>query len=520
MFKDDNDRHQAGALPTDPAEGTQPVASSWPEPVPLESPPVPPFPTELLPGWQRDLVDAAAHETETSPDLGALAVLSVTATALQGKVVVEQRPGFTQPLCLWTMSLLKSGGRKSRVFNLATTPLEKWQARRAENLAVRIASEGSARRRLEHRLKQAEKRAATKNDENSRAESSAAESLALELASFEVTRAPVLFITEGTPERIEEMLCEQKQRMAVLSDENAMLELLSGRYSRGAPHLSSLNSAHEGGAIRVGRKRRDDGTGGDRMLEHAHLTFGLSVQPERVFSELREHTAFFDSGFAWRFLFALVRSTLGERTHRTQTTPDQVRERYARSMFALLDLPLPAGADFPVIRMEPAATEALLAWEANIHEPRLKPAGDLATLESWGSKLASRLCRIAGLFHAAESPGNPWEHLLRLETMQRALALAPYFIAHVKAVAFELNADPALGRARRAVAWVRREAKPTFSQRELHRAIAKDEPVVMLDPIVRILEDRGFIKPLPRKAGETGRPSLQFLVHPQFSRKR
>jgi len=29
------------------------------------------------------------------------------------KLMVEQRPGFVQPLALWTLSLLKSGGRYS-----------------------------------------------------------------------------------------------------------------------------------------------------------------------------------------------------------------------------------------------------------------------------------------------------------------------------------------------------------------------------------------------------------------------
>ena len=517
MFKDDNDRLRAGVLPTDPAEGTVPAPSSWPDLIPLETPPVPPFPTAVLPDWQRVFVEAAAIETETSPDLGALAVLSAQATALQGKMVVEQRLGFSQPLCLWTMSLLKSGGRKSRVFKLATSPLEQWQARKAQEMGARIASEASAKRRLDQRLRRAEKCAAdAKNEEQRKAEESEADRLAQKLASFEVTRAPVLFITEGTPERIEEMLCEQGQRMAVLSDENAMLELLSGRYSRGAPHLSSLNSAHEGGAVRVARKRRDDGTGGDRILEHAHVTFGLSVQPERVFAELKHNNAFFDSGFAWRFLFALVRSTLGERTHRTPTTPDHVLQAYADSMAELLDLPLPIHSEVPIIRLEPDAREALLEWESGANEPRMRPGGDLENLTSWGSKLASRLCRVAALFHPAETPAAPWDQPLSLATMQRALALAPYFIAHVKAVAFEINADPVLRLARRAVSWLRREGKASFTHRELHRGVAKDEPSATVDPVLRILEDRGFIRPLPKVPGEVGRPSPRFLVNPRL----
>jgi uncharacterized protein DUF3987 len=321
--------HPVG-LPTDHREGTEEARSDWPELIPLDTPQVPAFPTEVLPGWQRRLVEAAATETETAPDLGALAVLSAQATALQRKLVVEQRPGFVQPLALWTLSLLKSGGRKSQVFHLATEPLRVWQARKGEELRPRIVAEASARRRLELRLKRAEKAASDAQDpEKRRAEELAAGALAQELASLDVTRPPLLFVTEGTPERLEEMLCEHGGRMAVLSDENAMIELLSGRYSRGAPHLSSLNTAHDAGSIRVGRKRRQDGMAGDRMQEHALVTFGLSVQPDRLFSELREHNAFFDSGFAWRFLFALVRSTLGERTHRTPSTSQEVRLEYS-----------------------------------------------------------------------------------------------------------------------------------------------------------------------------------------------
>jgi hypothetical protein len=514
MFKDDNERLQAGVLPTDPAEGTTPT-SSWPDFVPLETPSVPCFPVEVLPDWQRALVEAVAVETETSPDLGALATLSVAATALQGKIVVEQRRGFVQPLCLWTMSLLKSGGRKTRVFALATLPLDLWQAQRAQELVATIAAQCSARRRLQHRVASAEKSAAAaKNDEERRTESAAADSLAQELAAFTVMREPVLFITDGTPERIEEMLCEQNGRIAVLSDEGAMLEILSGRYSRGAPQLSSLNSAHEGGAIRVARKRRQDGSSGDRILNHAHVTFGLSVQPERVFSELKKQSAFFESGFAWRFLYALVPSTLGERTHRTETTPLHIRAAYCASMNRLLDIPMPR-TETPLIKLTAEAAEALLDWEARVHEPRLRATGELATVVSWGSKLASRLCRIAALFHCAEVGEPPWERPLDLPTMERALLLAPYFIAHVNAVAFELNAEPQLHRARRAVSWLRRERKVSFSQRELHRAVAKTEDASVAERVIQILENHGLVRAVPRVAA-IGRPSAEFVVHPKL----
>lgn len=253
---------------------------------------------------------------------------------------------------------------------------------------------------------------------------------------------------------------------------------------------------------------------GVSLQEHAVVTFGLSVQPDRLFSELREHDAFFDSGFAWRFLFALVRSTLGEPTHRTPSTPEDVRNEYNEGLRRMLNLPLPAGLDFPVLHLEQDATETLLQWEAGALEPRLKPTGDLAGLESWASKLPSRLCRIAALFHCAEHPTDPWNRSLTVATMERALRLAPYFIAHAKAVAAELNADENLRRARRAVEWLRRERRAQFKRRDLHKAIANNEGAEVLDRPLRILEDRGFIRAATKEPGRTGRPSAEFVVNP------
>jgi hypothetical protein len=95
-----------------------------------------------------------------------------------------------------------------------------------------------------------------------------------------------------------------------------MLGLLGGRYSKGQPNLATLLSAHDGGDVAVARRTRDTGSGGDRFQEHALVTFGLSVQPETFTATMRAHAAFFDTGFAWRFLFSVVPSRLGSRRRR------------------------------------------------------------------------------------------------------------------------------------------------------------------------------------------------------------
>ena len=490
----------------------------WPEVFPLDRPAVPPFPVEVLPDWQRRMVGAAAAETETAPELAALDVLSAQAVACARRFQVEQRPGFLQPINLWLLSLLASGERKSRVFTLATAPLAAWEARKAEELGPRIASEGSAQRQLKGRLAKAEKVAADAKDPDARkAAAVEADDLAQQLAVFKVTRAPVLFVSEATPERMEELLEEQDGRAALLADEGGMLGLLGGRYSKGTPNLSTLLSAHDGGDVRIGRKRRDDGSGGDRRQLHALVTFGLSIQPETFTSAMRTNAAFFDTGFAWRFLFALVPSV--KRTHEGPTVPEVISTEYAERMGELLDLPAPVGLDFPIVRPTPEALAALLTWE-QAHESRVEAGGELeGLLRPWGRKLASRLCRIAALFHAAEHRRAPWAHPLEVETMKRAIALAPYFIAHARAVAFELKADPAMKLARAALEWIRRDKIERFSRHELHRMIARNEAAAVVDPALAILKERCFIRQaLVEQAAEQkiGRPpGPAFEVNPQ-----
>jgi hypothetical protein len=150
---------------------------------------------------------------------------------------------------------------------------------------------------------------------------------------------------------------------------------------------------------------------------------------------------------------------------------------------------------FPLVQPTEEAQAALLGWE-RAHEARLGADGDLVGLTSYGSKLASRLCRIAALFHAAEHRREPWAHPLTLDTMAAALTLAPYFIAHAQALAFDLEASPDAKLARKALDWIRRERRTTFSRRDLHRAIHRNGAARDLDAPLEDLRERFFIRPL------------------------
>ena len=103
--------------------------------------------------------------------------------------------------------------------------------------------------------------------------------------------------------------------------------------------------------------------------------------------------------------------------------------------------------------------------------------------------------------------------------MERALRLAPYFIEHVKAVGFELHADKDVVLAQRAISWLRREKRTTFTQRELHKAIANNQNSEVIGLPLAVLERRGFIREAPKpKTPAIGRPSVVLEVNPAAHR--
>src|SRR6266566_3910421 len=93
-------------------------------PVPLSARRLlPPFPIDALPGWVADMVAAVAEATQTPPDLAGCLALACLATAAGGRAVVEVRPGWREPVNLFTVVALPPGARKSPVFAAMIGPL-------------------------------------------------------------------------------------------------------------------------------------------------------------------------------------------------------------------------------------------------------------------------------------------------------------------------------------------------------------------------------------------------------------
>jgi hypothetical protein len=486
--------------------------AEWAAPAPLAAD-LPPFPVDRLPGWLRTFVLAEAKATQTPPDLAAMLVLAVVATAAAGRVKVSATADWTESLNLYLAPALESGNRKSAVFRHATAPLMEWEQRRARDAAKDIAAARARRKIAEAALEAAEARAAKADDPLRRAELTAeAEALARNVEAAAVPAAPRLLADDCTPEKLTSLICEQGGRIATLSPEGDVFDLMGGRYGN-APNLGVYLKAHAGDEIRVDRQGRPS-----EYIADPALVLGVSPQPD-VLKGLGERPGFRGRGLLARFLYALPESLLGRREGRQPPVPDVLREQYKEHVQALLDACAEVFAAVPVMGLTEDAREALYAFADEL-EPRLGPYGDLGAVKDWAGKLAGAVLRIAGLLHLAghSKQTRPWAEHIPSETMADAVAIGRYLIPHAQAVHDLMGLDPGVADARHVVGWVLAKRRESFSKRDAFEATkGRFKKAEELDPALRLLEERGYLRrrEWARTAGRRGRtPSPVYDANP------
>ncbi len=310
-------------------------AESWEPPIPLHEPSLPSFPTQVLPRWLSLFVKAEATATQTPEDLAAMVTLAVIATACAKKFEVEVRTGWREPLNIFTVTALPPGNRKSAVFKDAVESLEEFEQLEARRLAMEIAEARSRRKILEKAVHRAQEDAARASSSDRETLSEQAAGLARKLDETTVPISPRLTSDDITPERLVGLLHEHGGRMAVMSSEGEIFDLMAGRYSANStPNFTVYLKGHSGDTIRVDRVGRPP-----EYVEGPALTLGLTVQPE-VIRGLADKPGFRGRGLLGRFLYAMPTSLLGCRQINPPTMPGAVRDIYTRKVLGLLRLPL------------------------------------------------------------------------------------------------------------------------------------------------------------------------------------
>ncbi|WP_329368506.1 YfjI family protein [Streptomyces sp. NBC_00669] len=496
-----------------PAEDTAPTVLPWDAPVPLKRRrELPPFPVDAFPGWLRDFTGALAEETQTPVDLAGCVALAVLATCAGGRAVVHVRGRWREPTNLFTVCALPPGNRKSAVFAAMTDPLYDAEKLLKERALPAIIEAGLTAKLAREAADKAAHKASSASGDGRDALIAEAVGMAQQAEGLTVPPEPQLLADDATPETITSLMADQGGRIAVMSAEGEIFDIIAGRYS-GAPNMGPFLKGHAGDRLRVDRQTRKE------YVDHPALTMGLSVQPA-VLDGMAKIKGAKGRGLLGRFLYSLPESLLGRRKTLPEPVPEAVAETYGHNVVALT-LALADWTDPAVIQLTPEADTALQRFQERT-EPKLAAhGGSLGHVSDWASKLPGAAARIAGLLHLAEHLDGGHAHPVTADTMRAALDLADYFAGHALAVFDRMGANDTAERARAVLDVLRANQWSEISKRDVFAKVSRSEfpTVAELDSALNLLEDHGYVRALPvLRTGTRGRPpSPRYLIHPDVS---
>ena len=505
------------------ANGKSDQKEEWEPPVPFYEFDLPPFPTDALPDWAADFVRAEARCTQTPEDLAGVLVLNVGALALAKVLEVEPWPGWTEPANLYTAVSMPPGSRKSIVFKHVTRPVSEFETKKARESAVEIAEQRTRRKIYEQRVQKCEQAAAKADGDVFEARTAEAMQASRDLQAIKVPTELKLLADDATPEKLASMMQEQGGRMALMSPEGDVFDIMAGRYSQGVPNLGIYLKGHAGDPLRVDRAGRES-----ERVESPALTIGLTVQPD-VLHGLTERPSFRGRGLLGRFLYSLPPNNLGQReTGEPAPVPPDTQAAYRQCVKALLEL---APEYTPEEEIEPATLRLSEDAKAELKrfmswlEPQLSHEGELGTMTDWAGKLAGAVVRIAGILHAMNLAGRSSVHqpltipsgrYLPASAIKQALHLADYFLAHARAAFAQMGADPVVEGAKHILAWIERTGVTAeFSKREAFEGTkGRFHKVSAMQPGLELLISHGHIKEQVAQQKGRGRPSERYEVNP------
>lgn len=490
----DNHRPGPAKIMYEAVDPTEP----WSEPIPLvDATSLPPFPLDTLPAWIAEHAESVAGELQVPVDLPATLGLAAVSLLASGRIELNVRSTWREQLNLYLVVAMPPGAGKSPAFRQMLGPIETWEAELNDRSARDIALAEQQHRMLDKAMKKAEEKG----------DMAEAGQLLLELTALNVPKPPRLAADDATPEALVQLLADQNGRMALLSTEGGVFDLMTGRYSDKA-NLDVYLQAWAGDTIRIDRIGR-----GSLVIRNPHLTIGLTVQPS-VLARLTDHPELAGRGLTARFMYSLPLDNVGRRNLIDAPPADPiVANNYEKHLLALARR-LDQNTGGP-LRFNQDALEQFLAWRQRL-ENRRQPAGDLRPMAEWTTKLESSTARTAALLHLAA--GNNQDRPVDQRTLDQAIEIGEYWLEHAKAVHDMWGADDTLSKARQILAWVVQNGILDFSIRDLYGANRRLFP--RADDTVQPLEllvERGWLRPQfdgPISVGRRGKQSPKFAVHP------
>jgi hypothetical protein len=472
---------------------------------------IPPFPVDELPKSIGDMVAAVAEATQTDPAMAATSALSVLSAATGGHAEIEIRRGWREPLNLYTATIAAPGERKSAVQTTMVHPILDVEAQLADAGVVARVEAETRKKIAQDAAKRAYHAAATADDGGrDQAMTTAIEAGAL-VDSIDIPPIPRILADDITPEATAALLAEQRGRLAIISAEGGIFDIIAGRYSGSIPNMDVYLKGHCGDPLRIDRKSH-----APQYVRRPALTLGLMIQPS-VLNHIAANREFRGRGFLARILYAYPTSKVGRRLIAASPVDSIIANRYHNTVAELAAGMAGWLGDAAVLVLTGPAHEAMVAIETAI-EPTLAGDGDLASLADWGAKYAGAVARIAGMLHLADlGPQDGPRTPVSAETILAAARIGAYFKAAAVNAFVGMGADQVTADAGYLWERIERLGQDEVSERDMHAACRSRFPTKAdLKPALDRLVDHDYLIALPKPEPTGGRPaSPRYKVHRQ-----
>lgn len=474
----------------------------WGDPVALNDHGVPPaFPVHVLPDWMAAQCQQVSDELQAPVDLpGQLAITALSIAAAK-RFQVHIQSTWNEPLCTYLATALDPTVGKSPAVARMLKPIKKYEQRLIEATMIERADRDTERKILDKQYTKA----------ISSGDSTEAKSVLDHLRAKPEIPEARLIADDVTPEKLAMLMASQGGRLAIVSTEGDIFNMMAGKYKDTSDLAIYLKawSADDHVADRVNRD--------SVLLPEAHLTIGVTVQPG-VLRRVAENLEMRELGLSARFMFAIPPDTVGFRDLGRKTTwSAEVEARYCAKLTELVER-LYGIEDIQTITLSPEAAELFTTFRQDM-EQRRRPGGELERLRGWSGKMESTVARVAALFHIAENgvTGVP----IGVDVMCRAIILGFYWIGHAKLVEDLWAADPVAIKAEKILDSVRNRSLTEFSLRDVY----KNHPTIMPGPKdavepLAMLAETGWIRPQfdgEPQIGRRGVDSPKWTVHPRLS---
>lgn len=480
------------------------------------------FPAVEFPRVLRNFTAHASESLQVPVDMPAVSALAAAALCTQRKFKVHTQARHFEPINLYTAIVAKPSERKSPTIALTMGPVYKYQREENERRRPQV-EEYRARRDMIQRRIESTKKAATSGKRAKNSSPATIDdvmTLYHELEDLDKYAVDYISLTADdiTMEALTSKMMANGEKMALVSSEGGIFNVMSGLYTGGMGNFDLILKAWSGDHVEVDRKGR-----APEVLLNPALTINLMVQP-RVLEAVMNNIEFAGRGLNARFLYAIPVSTVGRRPFKAPDIPQNVMDDYNRLLRRFLSIPDTGEPN--IIELTDEARNELEKIHNEI-EPRL--AGDLEPIGDWAGKYVGTVVRIAGLLHVCDHIEKAAEVPIPGETVRRAGEIGKYFLAHA-IVAYQLAGqmdDQPTKDAKYILKRLDSTGKTEISKRDLYHLCKERrglETIEQMEPGLDVLVKRGYIKiervpaaQNPQNPQKGGRPSYMIYVNPIYT---